>query len=169
VAERLFGFVAGNVLAVFTIVSIAASVSAMVLAGPRVYYAMARDGVFLASAARVHPRFRTPVLAIIAQAVWSAVLVLSGTLSQLVEYTGFAVVLFSGVAVLSLFILRHREPGTHRPYRALGYPVAPALFVIASFAMVINQIVSAPGVSLIGLIVISAGLPLYWLFRRFNR
>jgi APA family basic amino acid/polyamine antiporter len=117
----------------------------------------------------VHPRFRTPVLAIIAQAVWSAVLVLSGTLSQLVEYTGFAVVLFSGVAVLSLFILRHREPGTHRPYRALGYPVAPALFVIASFAMVINQIVSAPGVSLIGLIVISAGLPLYWLFRRFNR
>ena len=104
-----------------------------------------------------------------AQAVWSAVLVLSGTLSQLVEYTGFAVVLFSGVAVLSLFILRHREPAAHRPYRALGYPVAPALFVIASFAMVINQIVSAPGVSLIGLIVISAGLPLYWLFRRFNR
>ena len=68
----------------------------MVLAGPRVYYAMARDGVFLPAAGRVHPRYRTPMLAIAAQAVWSAVLVLSGTLSQLVAYTGFAVVLFSG-------------------------------------------------------------------------
>src|SRR5262245_15046589 len=84
VAERLFGFVAGNVLALFTIISIAASVSAMVWAGPRIYYAMARDGVFLQSAAHVHPRFRTPVLAIVAQALWSAVLVLSGTLSELV-------------------------------------------------------------------------------------
>src|SRR5581483_8510061 len=76
-AERLFGFVAGSVLAVFTIVSLAASVSAMILAGPRVYYAMARDGLFIRPAARVHPRFRTPALAIAAQSIWSGVLVLS--------------------------------------------------------------------------------------------
>jgi APA family basic amino acid/polyamine antiporter len=165
-AERLFGFVAGNLLAVFTIVSIAASVSAMVWAGPRVYFAMARDGVFLQSAARVHPKHRTPVRAILAQAVWSSVLVLSGTLSGLVSYTGFAVVLFSGIAVLAVFVLRHREPEAERPYKALGYPVAPAVFVLASLVMVINEIWNSPGPALAGLGVIGAGIPLYFLFSR---
>jgi basic amino acid/polyamine antiporter, APA family len=172
VAERLFGFVAGNLLAIFTIISIAASISAMVLAGPRVYYAMARDGVFLSSASRVHPRLRTPMSAIAAQAVWSGVLVLSGSLSELVAYTGFAVVLFSGVAVLALFVLRWREPSTHRPFRALGYPVAPALFVLASLVMVVNEIWNSPRTSLAGLAVISAGVPFYWLYvarRSFRR
>ena len=166
VAERLFGFVAGNLLAIFTIVSIAASVSGMVLAGPRVYYAMARDGVFLASAARVHHKQRTPVLAIAAQAVWSAVLVLSGTLAELVAYTGFAVVLFSGVAVLAVFVLRRREPGTHRPFRALGYPVAPAVFVLASALMLMNEIWNSPRTSIAGLAVIAAGVPLYLIQSR---
>jgi basic amino acid/polyamine antiporter, APA family len=166
VAERLFGFVAGNLLAVFTIVSIAASMSAMVWAGPRVYYAMAWDGVFLRSAQRVHPRHRTPVLAIVAQAVWSSVLVLSGTLSQLVEYTGFAVVLFSAIAVLGLFVLRSREPHAPRPFRAWGYPVAPGFFVLASLTMVIYQIWNSPDTSLRGLGVFFAGFPIYWLFAR---
>jgi len=164
VAERLFGFVAGNLLAVFTIISIAAGISAMVLAGPRIYYAMARDGVFLASAARVHPKFRTPVLAILAQAIWSSILVLSGTLSGLVAYTGFALVLFSGFAVLAVFVLRRREPGAHRPFKALGYPIAPAVFVIASLLMVVNEIWNRPGPSLAGLAVIGAGIPMYVVF-----
>jgi APA family basic amino acid/polyamine antiporter len=166
VAERLFGFVAGNLLAIFTIISIAASVSAMVMAGPRVYYAMARDGVFLPLAGRVHTRHRTPVPAIIAQGVWSSVLVVSGTQEQLVAYTGFALVLFAGVAVLSVFVLRHREPNAHRPFRALGYPLAPAIFVLASLVMVVNEIWHNPGTSLAGLAVMAAGLPLYWMFRR---
>jgi APA family basic amino acid/polyamine antiporter len=166
VAERLFGFIAGNLLAAFTIISIAASVSAMVLSGPRVYYAMARDGVFLASAARVHPKYRTPGLAIAAQAVWSSVLVLSGTLSQLVAYTGFAVVLFSGIAVLAVFVLRHREPNVERPFKALGYPVAPAVFVLASALMVGNEIWNNPGSSLAGLAIIGAGIPVYLAFAR---
>jgi APA family basic amino acid/polyamine antiporter len=166
VAERLFGFVAGNILGAFTIVSIAASISAMVIAGPRVYFAMARDGVFLPLAARVHPRYHTPALAIAAQAVWSSVLVLSGTLSQLVAYTGFAVVLFAGVAVAALFVLRWREPDAPRPYKALGYPVAPALFVAASAVMVVYEIWNNPVPSLAGLGVIAAGLPLYFFFRR---
>jgi APA family basic amino acid/polyamine antiporter len=169
VAERLFGFVAGNILGAFTIVSIAASISAMVLAGPRVYYAMARDGVFLHLAARVHPRYHTPALAIAAQAVWSAVLVLSGTLSQLVAYTGFAVVLFAGVAVAALFVLRWREPHAPRPYKALGYPVAPGLFVAASVVMVTYEIWNNPATSLAGLGVIAAGLPLYFFFRTKNK
>lgn len=166
VAEHLFGFVAGDVLAGFTIVSIAASVSAMVLAGPRIYYAMARDGVFLTSAGRVHPRHRTPVLAILAQAAWSSVLVLSGTLSDLVAYTGFAIVLFAGLAVLALFVLRRRERGVARPFKALGYPVAPALFVLASFVLVVNEIWHHPQTAVAGLGVILAGLPLYWVFGR---
>ena len=89
--------------------------SAMVLAGPRVYFAMARDGMFVRAAGRVHPRFHTPAAAIVAQSVWSSVLVLSGTLAQLVTYTGFAVVLFSGVAVSALFVLRRRDAGAPRP------------------------------------------------------
>jgi APA family basic amino acid/polyamine antiporter len=166
VAERLFGFVAGNVLAAFTVVSIAASVSAMVLAGPRIYYAMARDGVFLTSAGRVHPRHRTPMLAIVAQAVWSCVLVLSGTLSGLVAYTGFAVVLFAGLAVVALFVLRRRERGMARPFHALGYPVAPAVFVAGSFVLVVNEIWHHPNTALAGIGVILAGLPLYWMLGR---
>jgi len=166
VAEQLFGFAAGDVLAVFSIVSLAASISAMVLAGPRVYYAMARDGLFLRSAARVHPRYRTPVVAIVAQAVWSAVLVLSGTLAELVNYTGFAVVLFSGVAVAALFVLRRRHPTEVRPFAAWGYPVAPAVFVVASAVIVLNEMWRNPRTSLVGLAVIAAGLPVYWLVNR---
>jgi APA family basic amino acid/polyamine antiporter len=169
VAERLFGFVAGNVLGLFTIISIAASISAMVLAGPRIYYAMARDGCFLEAASRVHPRHRTPVLAIVAQGVWSAILVLSGSLTDLVEYTGFAVVLFAAIAVLALFVLRHREPKAERPFRALGYPVAPAVFVLVSLAMVLNLIWNDPGPSTAGMLVIVAGIPVYWFFARRRR
>jgi basic amino acid/polyamine antiporter, APA family len=166
VAERLFGFAAGNLIAVFTIVSLAASISAMVLAGPRVYFAMARDGMFVRAAGRVHPRFRTPATAIIAQGVWSSVLVLSGTLSQLVTYTGFAVVLFAGLAVTALFVLRRRDAGAPRPFSAIGYPWAPAIFVIASAVMVGNEAWRNPGTTMAGLALIAAGVPVYYAIRR---
>ncbi|MGE3955878.1 MAG: APC family permease [Vicinamibacterales bacterium] len=166
VAERLFGFTAGNVIALFTIVSIAASISAMVLAGPRVYFAMARDGLFAAEAARVHPRFRAPVSAILAQTVWSSVLVLCGSLSQLVSYTGFAVVLFSGIAVAALFVLRRREPSVERPFRAWGYPLAPAVFVLTSGVMLLNEVWRNPVPSMAGLAIIGLGVPVYVLMKR---
>ena len=166
VAERLFGFATGNLIALFTIVSIAASISAMVLAGPRVYFAMARDGMFVRAAGRVHPRFRTPATAIVAQGVWSSVLVLSGTLAQLVTYTGFAVVLFAGVAVSALFVLRRRDSGAPRRFSALGYPWAPAIFVVASVAMVANSFWRDPASSLAGVALIAAGLPVYFVIRR---
>ena len=166
VAQRLFGAVAGTVLALLTIVSIAASISAMVLAGPRVYYAMARDGVFPQAVARVHTRFRTPAIAIATQAVWSSILVLSGTLAGLVNYTGFAVMLFAGVAVMSVFVLRWREPAAPRPFSAWGYPVAPAIFVLASLFMVGYNLYTNNFGERYGLAIIAAGLPLYFLFAR---
>jgi len=166
VAEQLFGFAAGSLIAAFTIVSIAASVSAMIIAGPRVYFAMARDGLFAAPAGRIHPRFRAPTYAIVAQAIWSGVLVLSGTLSQLVSYTGFALVLFSGVAVSAVFVLRRRHPTAERPFRAWGYPWAPALFVAASALIVANEIWRNPRPSAAGLAIIAAGAPIYWWMRR---
>jgi len=165
VAERLFGFVAAGVLALFTIVGLAASISAMVLAGPRVYYAMARDGLFLPTAARVHPRFRTPAIAIMAQSLWSGVLVLSGTLSQLVSYTGFAIVLFSGVAVAAVFVLRRRSPDERRPFRTWGYPWAPAVFVVACAGMLLNEVWRNGATALAGVAVIGAGIPVYWWMR----
>jgi basic amino acid/polyamine antiporter, APA family len=165
VAERLFGFATGNLLAVFTIISLAASISAMVLAGPRVYFAMARDGIFVRAAGRVHPRFHTPATAIVAQAIWSAILVLSGTLSQLVNYTGFAVVLFAGIAVSAIFPLRRRGGSDARPFSALGYPWAPAIFVIASALMVGNAFWREPGTTAIGVALILLGVPVYYVFR----
>ena len=165
-AERLFGAVIAAPLAAASVVMIAASISAMVLAGPRVYYAMARDGQFFARLGRVHPRFRTPVAAIVAQSVWAGVLVLTGTFEQLVAYTGFAVVLFAGVAVTALFVLRRRDPLAPRPFRAWGYPAAPFVFVAASALMVGNAIWRDPGTSAAGLLVIAAGVPVHLFFRR---
>jgi APA family basic amino acid/polyamine antiporter len=164
VAERLFAANAGDIVGVFTVVSIAASISAMTLAGPRVYYAMAQDGLFPPAAARIHAKFRTPTVAIVAQAIWSGILVLSGTLVQLVSYTGFALVLFSGVAVAGLFVLRWRHPDAERPFSAWGYPVAPALFVVAAAAMLVNEIWGRPGPALAGTAIILAGLPVYFYY-----
>ena len=163
---RLFGAGVGAAIAAASVIMIAASVSAMVLAGPRVYYAMARDGQFFAAAAQVHPKYRTPVAAIVAQSVWSGLLVLAGTFEQLLLYTGFAVVTFAGAAVAALFVLRRRDPAAPRPFRAWGYPVAPGIFVAASAAMVGNEIWREPAASGAGVLLIAAGLPLYLLRRR---
>jgi APA family basic amino acid/polyamine antiporter len=166
VAERLLGERAGDILGIVSLVSLAASISAMTIAGPRVYYAMARDGVFLPSAAEIHPRYQTPAKSIIAQSVWSVVLVLSGSADALGRYTGFAVVLFAGVAVLALFVLRAREPNTPRAFKALGYPIVPGIFAVASVLIVVNAIVRDPRTSGAGLLIMGAGIPLYLWFAR---
>jgi APA family basic amino acid/polyamine antiporter len=168
-AERLFGPAVAGPVAAASVVMIAASISAMVMAGPRVYYAMARDGQFPAMAARVHPRFRTPLIAIAAQGVWASVLVLTGRFDQLVEYTGFAVVLFNGIAVAALFVLRRRAPHEPRPFRAWGYPVAPFVFAVASLLIVINALWGSPATSGAGLLVIASGVPIYFLERWIGR
>jgi APA family basic amino acid/polyamine antiporter len=159
-----------------SIVSLLASISAMVFAGPRVYYAMARDGLFFRSAGKVHPGYRTPARSIVAQGLWSTLLVLSGGATALTTYTGFAITLFSGIAVLAVFVLRHREPAASRPFRTFGYPFAPGLFAAVSLLIVGNALWAdlvvpllngAPlGPSAAGLLVIALGLPLYAWFVR---
>ncbi|HSC26094.1 MAG TPA: amino acid permease [Vicinamibacterales bacterium] len=176
IADRLMGTRAGDVMGIVSIISIAASISAMVFAGPRVYYAMARDGLFFRNAGRVHPRYHTPATSILAQAVWSGLLVLSGGAGALTTYTGFSVVLFAGIAVMALFVLRLREPAAPRPFSAWGYPFAPAVFAIASLLIVLNALWSdlvrpiftgsAWGPAAAGLIVIGVGLPIYAFYSR---
>ena len=166
IADRLLGQTAGNIMAIVSIVSLLASISAMTFAGPRVYFAMGRDGVFFERAASVHSRYKTPAVSILAQATWSSLLVLTAGADALVTYTGFAIVLFSGVAVVALFVLRAREPNAERPFRAWGYPVAPAIYVLASALILLNGLLNDPKTTGFGVIVILLGIPLYLLFRR---
>jgi APA family basic amino acid/polyamine antiporter len=166
IAERLLGARAGDIMGVVSIISLAAGINAWTFAGPRVYYAMARDGVFFQAAARVHPHFKTPAVSIVAQAGWASVLILTGSLDALTNYVGFAITLFAGIAVAAVFVLRRREPHAPRPFRALGYPITPAVFVIMSFVMVSNAIYRNPGPSGAGLLVIAAGIPIYWWMTR---
>jgi basic amino acid/polyamine antiporter, APA family len=166
IADRLLGASAGNIMTIVALVSLSASISAMTFAGPRVYFAMARDRLFFGGAARVPPRYRTPAVAIVAQAAWSSLLVLSATADALVDYTGFAIVLFSGVAVVALFVLRGREPQATRPFRTWRYPVTPALYVVVSVLILINSLVSKPLPAGAGLLVMGAGIPIYWCFSR---
>jgi APA family basic amino acid/polyamine antiporter len=175
IAERLLGTAAGNIMGIVSIISLLASISAMTFAGPRVYYAMARDGLFFAPAATVHPAYKTPAVSILAQAVWATLLVLTGSATTLTTYTGFAVVLFAGLAVAAVFVLRASEPDAPRPFKALGYPIAPGIFAVASLLIVLNALwtdLVTPlgsgqplGPSAAGLFVIALGLPLYWWFK----
>jgi APA family basic amino acid/polyamine antiporter len=141
-----------------------------------VYFAMARDRAFFPAAARVHPSFKTPAVAIVAQSAWTSVLILSGSADALLTYTGFSITLFSGIAVAALFVLRRREPNAERPFKALGYPVAPAIFTIAALLIVLNALYTdlvkpltagtAVGPSAWGFLVIGLGLPIYFFFSR---
>ena len=165
VADRLLGQRAGNIMAVVALVSLAAGINAWTFAGPRVYFAMARDGVFFKSAARVHPKYKTPAASIIAQALFSILLVLTGSLDAIANYVGFAITLFAGTAVAAVFVLRAKEPNAPRPYRAWGYPITPAIFVFVSAAIVLNAFYTDPKVTFTGAAIILAGIPLYLYFK----
>jgi len=167
IGERILGARAGEILAILALISLSAGINAWTFAGPRIYYAMARDGVFFPAAAHVHPHFKTPHVSIISQAAWTSILIATGSLDALSNYVGFAITLFAGIAVAAVFVLRARDPHAPRPYKALGYPIAPAIFVLASLAIVLNAFYRNPGPSALGLLVIVSGMPLYvWLTRR---
>ena len=163
-ARALFG-VGGNVIApvmsAFTIIALLGCISAMTIAGPRVYFAMARDSAFIPSFAHTSARFGTPALAIALQACWSILLVMTGSFEQILNYTGFTILLSSGAAAAGLFVARRRELRS-QPKLWLGM-IAPAIFVVACAAIVGNTVWGAPKTALLGCLLIAAGLPVfYW-------
>jgi len=134
------------------------------LSGARVYMAMAQDGVFFKSMAQVHPKWRTPAFSLIGQAVWAALLTLSGRYDQLYTYVMFMMVLSYTLTVIGMFILRWKRPEIPRPYRCTGYPWVPGIYVLISGAWTINTIVTRPKEALVGTIIVLIGVPgyLYW-------
>jgi APA family basic amino acid/polyamine antiporter len=165
-AERLLGARAGDIMGIVSLISLSAGINAWTFAGPRIYFAMARDGVFVPAAARIHPTFKTPAVSITAQAIWASVLALTGSVDALGNYVAFAITLFAAIAVAAVFVLRAREPNAPRPFRALGYPFTPAIFVLFSLVMVVNAIYRQPLVTGTGILVIASGIPIYLYYRR---
>ena len=170
IAERAASTLTGPSGATFVALTVVVSTfgcnAAAILAGSRLLYAMAADGVFIPAARRVHPRYRTPHIAIIGLTLWSTVLALSGTYEQLFTYVMFTSILFSVAAGFALFRLRRKMPGQPRPYRTWGYPIVPIVFIAGSMAFVANTLVERPAESMAGLGLLALGLPAYWYWRR---
>jgi APA family basic amino acid/polyamine antiporter len=165
-AERLFGGMGGRAMALAVLVSVFGCISATVISGPRVFYAMARHGLFFSGMAEVHPRHRTPARAIVWQCVWAGALCLSGTYGQLFTFVIFAAVLFYALAGASVIVLRRRHPEWPRPYRTWGYPFTPLLYVAMCAIVLVNTLRTQPLESGIGLGILALGLPAYAYWRR---
>lgn len=165
-AAALFGPGAARLVSLVVLVSTFGCLSATILYSSRIYLPMAEDGLFFRSLAAVHPRFRTPVRCLWAQTAWSLALVFSGTYQQLYTYVVFASILFHAATAAAVFVLRRRRPDLPRPYRVWGYPVVPALFILACLLLIWNTLDQSPVESLAGLGIVALGLPAYGLFRR---
>ena len=167
---RVTGAWGGKLLTAAILCSILGAMNALILAGPRAYYQMAVDGLFIERVSRVHPRWRTPVEALLFQGIWSAFLVLViGGFSQLFTYVIFGGWIFYALAVLSVIALRRKEPGLPRPFRVPGYPIVPLLFAATAGAIVVNTLISSFRESIIGLAFIALGIPIYWIQRKLRR
>jgi len=136
------------------------------LTTPRVYFAMADDGLFFRGLAPVSPRTHVPIRALFAQAGWASVLVLSGTYDELTDYAMFTILIFVALTTASVFVFRWRQPEAERPYRTWGYPVVPALFLMVATWLIVNTLQTSPRQSLAGLALMSLGLPFYWYWSR---
>jgi len=157
---------AGKIVAIAILISMFSAANSIMLNAPRVYYAMARDGLFFHSLSQVHPRFGTPALAVGAAGIWSAVLAASGTFEQLLTYVVFIGWIFYGLAAASIFIYRKRAPDAARPYRVPAYPWTPIVFILAAMALVGNTIATQPVRAAIGLGIVFLGAPAYAFWRR---
>ena len=169
VLTRFLGPLAVSMTAVALMVSSFGALHASVLANSRIPFAMARDGLFFRTLARLSPRSNVPVRAILAQAAWASVLALSGSYDTLTDSVIFASWLFYGLVTASLFVFRKTMPDALRPYRALGYPVVPMIFLLVTAALLINTFVASPREALRGVALLGAGLPFYWYWARRSR
>jgi len=161
--SEAYGSAATALVTVLILTSIVGAINGMVLTGPRVYFAMARDGAFFRSFGKLNSVTRAPTFAIVVQGIWSACLTLAGTFQELFTYVIFTAWIFYGLSVLAVIVLRHRQPDLARPYRVPGYPVIPILFVLAALFIAGVTIANGPLHALYGIGLILVGLPIYWL------
>jgi APA family basic amino acid/polyamine antiporter len=166
VLKRFLGPLAVSMTAVALMVSSFGALHSTVLANSRIPFAMARDGLFFRTLVRLSPRSNVPVRAILAQAAWASVLAVSGSYDTLTDSVIFASWLFYGLTTASLFVFRKKMPDAPRPYRALGYPVVPMIFVLVTAALLLNTFVASPRQAFQGVAVLAAGLPFYWYWSR---
>jgi APA family basic amino acid/polyamine antiporter len=167
--EVMFGPVGATIMAVAILVSTFGCNNGLILSGPRVYYAMAKDHLFfLEGAGRLHPVYRTPVAGLAAQAGWAMFLCLTGTYGQLLDYVIFAALIFYLLTTVALFNFRRTEPDLPRPVKAFGYPVVPALYILAIAFLLVVLLVDPDKrkFSAFGLMIVALGLPVYFLWHR---
>ncbi|MFW6136963.1 MAG: APC family permease [Candidatus Aminicenantaceae bacterium] len=162
----LFGVSCGAAVSALVVVSVFGSLNGSILAGPRVYYAMAKDGLFFKRAGRVHRRYRTPDSAIALQAVWASLLTLIGTFEQIFTFAMFMSIAFWVAAAAAVFRLRKKRPDMPRPYKTWGYPVVPWLFILASGGILVNTLIEKPVESLSGIALTAAGVPVYFWWKK---
>jgi basic amino acid/polyamine antiporter, APA family len=166
VAAVLLGTTGVTLVSVAILISTFGCVNGLVLGGARVFFAMARDGLFFRAAARLDARRGTPRGALVLQGIWSGVLALSGSYDRLLTYVTFASLGFNALTVVGLFVLRLKQPERARPYRTWGYPVTPGVYLAGALFFLLYILVGDPLDALIGLALVALGLPAYALFRR---
>jgi len=165
----VLGPVAVQLMAIAIMISTFGCMNGMILAGARVYYAMARDGLFFRRVAEVDPARHIPAVSLKVQCLWACLLTLSGTYSDLLDYVIFAVLLFYILTIAGVFVLRRRQPDLPRPYRAIGYPVVPMIYIAAAIVIEVLLLVYKPGYTWPGLIIVLLGVPVYYLWRSKGR
>ena len=163
--RRILGGGGANAVSIAAMISIFAALNGSILSGSRVPYAAARDGYFFRPIARVHPVFHTPSVSILALSAWAALLVLSGRYEQLFTYVIFASWILYGMTTAAVIVLRKKRPDLSRPYRTIGYPFVPVLFVLVAIVLVLSTLLDSPRESLMGIGLILLGLPFYYYWR----
>ncbi len=161
VAQSVMGQAGLVFITVAVLISTFGCINGLILSGARLYYAMAHDGVFFKKNCLIHEKYRTPHVALIYQGVWSCVLVLSGTYSDLLTYTAFASLLFNVMTIIGVIVLRYRKPDLPRPYRVSGYPLVPLLYIAIALFFIVYIVIGDPLNSGKGLFLILAGIPVY--------
>ena len=166
VAQAIMGQAGLIFITLAILVSTFGCVNGLILSGPRLYYAMARDGIFFKKNCRIHEKYKTPHISLIYQGVWSCILVLTGTYNDLLTYTAFASLLFNAMTVIGLIKLRVQQPDLERPYRVSGYPLVPLLYVAIALFFIVYIIIGDPVNSGKGMFLILTGLPVYFYWKK---
>ena len=164
--EQIFHSYGAWLMAAAILISTFGCANGMSLAGARVYYAMSRDGLFFKSVGKLHPRYKTPAAGLLVQAAWTVVLCVSGSYSQLLDYIIFAVLVFYILTIVGLFVLRFKKPNVPRPYKALGYPALPALYIILAGWICVVLLRYKPQYTWPGLVLVLLGIPVYFFWSR---